>query len=360
MNSQPEGFKNASMKNESAFTEHVNAVCIEKPDEICCKQVPYPSKKPHEVLIEMASAGICGSDVGAFRGTNPLVTYPRVIGHEVAGTIIAEGDTMPAGIKKGDRVIIDPYIYCNNCYPCSIGRTNCCEHLQVIGVHVDGAIQQVFSHPAALVHKLPDNLSFAHAPLAEPLTIALHALHRTRLRQDEHVVIIGAGAIGLLAALAAIYYQAIPILIDMVQPRLDYAQQLGVEHVINPMQQNSRQAVWHITGGQMAQVVVEASGANSAIRETLDLASFAGRIALTGWPKQETSLPTNLITFKELDICGSRTSAGEFAEALTLLSQRKIIPEQIITRIVAMEEIPDAVRELAQNPGGQLKINALF
>lgn len=360
MNSQAECFKTESIKNESVVTEYVKAVCIEKPNEIYCKQVPYPQKKPHEVLIKMASAGICGSDVGAFRGTNPLVTYPRVIGHEVAGTIIAEGDTMAAGIKKGDRVIIDPYIYCGNCYPCSIGRTNCCEQLQVIGVHTDGAIQQVFSHPAWLVHKLPDNLSFAHAPLAEPLTIALHALHRTRLQQDEYVAIIGAGAIGLLAALTAIHYQAIPILIDMVQPRLDYAQQLGIKHVINPTQQDSKQAIRHITNGHMAQVVVEASGANSAIRETLDLASFAGRIALTGWPKQETPLPTNLITFKELDICGSRTSAGEFAEALTLLSERKIIPEQIITKIISVDEVAAAIRALSDNPGCQLKINILF
>lgn len=347
-------------KPESGKTEYIKAVCIEKPDEICCKQVIYPQKKSHEVLIKMAAAGICGSDVGAFRGTNPLVSYPRVIGHEVAGTIIAEGDNMPAGLKKGDRVIIDPYIYCGNCYPCSIGRTNCCEHLQVIGVHINGAIQQVFSHPAWLVHKLPDNLSFAHAPLAEPLTIALHALHRTRLRQGEYVAIIGAGAIGLLSALAAIHYQATPILIDTVQPRLDYAEQLGITHLINPTQQDTRQVISQITSGHMAQVVVEASGANSAIRETLDLASFAGRIALTGWPRQETPLPTNLITFKELDICGSRTSAGEFAEALTLLSERKIIPEKIITEIISMDEVPDAIRALSDNPGCQLKINILF
>lgn len=339
----------------------VKAVCIEKPNEITCKWVNYPQKKTDEVLIKMEAAGICGSDVGAFRGTNPLVTYPRIIGHEIAGTIIEEGEGMPASIKKGDRVIINPYIYCNKCYPCSIGRTNCCEHLQVIGVHVDGGIQQVFNHPARLVHKLPDSLPFAHAPLGEPLTIALHALHRTRLQQGEYIAIIGAGAIGLLSALAALQYQATPILIDMVQARLDYARSLGVKHVINPAEQSSKQQLAQITGGQMAQVVVEASGANSAIRESLDLASFAGRIALTGWPKQETSLPTNLITFKELDICGSRTSnAKEFAEALALLSQMKIVPEQIITQIVTLEDIPEAVRNLSANPGDQLKINALF
>ncbi|WP_255432900.1 zinc-binding dehydrogenase, partial [Citrobacter sp. TBCS-14] len=113
--------------------------------------------------------------------------------------------------------------------------------------------------------------------------------------------IIGAGAIGLMAALSALRYGATPILIDIVDERLQYAKSLGVPYVINPSNTQVVEAIKDITQGTMAQVVVEASGANSAIRETLDLASFAGRIAFTGWPKQETSLPTNLITFKELD-----------------------------------------------------------
>ncbi|MEG0101074.1 MAG: zinc-binding dehydrogenase, partial [Citrobacter sp.] len=115
-----------------------------------------------------------------------------------------------------------------------------------------------------------------------------------------------------------------------------------------------------ITQGTMAQVVVEASGANSAIRETLDLASFAGRIAFTGWPKQETSLPTNLITFKELDLRGSRTSAGEFEEALQMLATLNINPSDVVSKVVSIDEVPAAVKELDQYPERYLKINATF
>lgn len=160
----------------------VKAVFINKPGEVETRWVDYPHKKENEVLIKVDAAGICGSDIGAFRGTNPLVTYPRIIGHEVTGIVLQEGAGMPDNIKEGDRVIVDPYIYCGHCYPCSVGRTNCCENLNVIGVHVDGAMQEVVTHPAHLIHKIPDNVPSEMAPLAEPLTIALHALHRANVK----------------------------------------------------------------------------------------------------------------------------------------------------------------------------------
>jgi len=338
----------------------IKAVYINKPGEIETCLVDYPTKKDNEVLIKVDAAGICGSDIGAFRGTNPLVTYPRVIGHEVIGRVIKAGQGMPANVKEGDRVIVDPYIYCGTCYPCSIGRTNCCESLKVIGVHVDGAMQEVVAHPAHLIHRLPDNLPSEMAPLAEPLTIALHALHRAKVAAGEHVVIIGAGAIGLMTALSAIRYNAIPILVDIVDARLDYAKTLGVAHVINAASGKTIEAVREITQGVMAQVVIEASGSNSAIRETLSLASFAGRIILTGWPKEETPLPTNIITFKELDVRGSRTSAGEFEEALELLSTLNLNPADIVSKVVNIDEVPDAVKELDSFPDRYLKINAVF
>ncbi|HBZ9867429.1 TPA: alcohol dehydrogenase catalytic domain-containing protein [Salmonella enterica subsp. houtenae] len=338
----------------------VKAVYINKPNEIETRWVEYPVKKENEVLLKVVSVGICGSDIGAFRGTNPLVTYPRVIGHEVVGVVIEEGVGMPRNTQKGDRVIVDPYIYCGHCYPCSVGRTNCCENLKVIGVHIDGAMQEVVAHPAHLIHKIPDNVSSDMAPLAEPLTIALHALHRAHLKNGEYVAIIGAGAIGLMAALTALHYGATPILIDIVEERLQYAKTLGIPHVLNPMKTQVVDDIKEITQGTMAQVVVEASGANSAIRQTLDLASFAGRISFTGWPKQETSLPTNLIIFKELDLCGSRTSAGEFGESLQMLATLDINPTDVVSKVVNIDEVPDAVRELDEYPERYLKINAIF
>lgn len=338
----------------------IKAICLTKPGEVEIQNLPYPEKKDTEVLIKIKSMGICGSDVGAYRGTNPLVTYPRILGHELVGTILEEGVGMPSNIKKGDRVIVDPYIYCGSCYPCSIGRTNCCENLNVLGVHINGGMQEVFAHPAKMLTKVPDNLSLEQLPLAEPLTIALHALHRTKLKQGEHVIIIGAGAIGLMAALVAKEYGATPILVDILDKRLEYAQSIGIDYVINPSKENDIDKIKSITNNRLCEVVVEASGANISIQNTLKYASFAGRIALTGWPKAETPLPTNLITFKELNIYGSRTSKGEFEEALHLLSQGKINPQHIISKIVRFEEIPEYLEKLSTTPEKFLKINAII
>ncbi|TDQ58083.1 hypothetical protein EDC45_1155 [Mesocricetibacter intestinalis] len=338
----------------------INSIYLSKPGEVSIKSVDYPLKKENEVLIKVESMGICGSDIGAYRGTNPLVTYPRILGHEIVGTILETGIGIPKNINIGDRVIVDPYIYCGSCYPCSIGKTNCCEKLQVIGVHTNGGMQQVITHPARLITKVPSNIPLNNLPLAEPLTIALHALHRTKVKEGEHVVIIGAGAIGLMAALSAYIYKAIPILIDVLDQRLDYAHSIGIKNIINPNNENAEEKIKQITKGRMAEVVIEASGANISIQNTLKYASFAGRIALTGWPKTETPLPTNLITFKELNIYGSRTSKGEFEEALNLISEGKINADNIISKTISFDEIPFYIKELSEHPEKHLKINAIF
>ena len=118
----------------------MKAVKLSNPWEIACVELPKPEPTPGEALIRIVAAGICGSDIGAFRGTNGLVTYPRVIGHEMAGIIESIPADNPRGLKPGDRVVVDPYLYCGHCYPCSIGRTNCCTDLKVLGVHIDGGM----------------------------------------------------------------------------------------------------------------------------------------------------------------------------------------------------------------------------
>lgn len=337
----------------------MRAVCLDAPGDIRIKEAALPNAKQGEALIRVRAAGICGSDIGAFKGVNPLVSYPRIIGHEIAGEIV-EISGSGNNLKIGDRVILDPYQYCGKCYPCSLGRTNCCENLKVIGVHIDGGMQEYISYPVNMLVPVPDSIAWEHIPLAEPLTIALHATHRTRLKHGEHVAISGAGAIGILIAMCALSYGAIPVMIDVVEERLEFAKKQGVPHIINAREVNPNEMVREITNGRMAEVVIEASGANAAIRNALDLVSFAGRIALTGWPKKETSLPTDLITKKELDILGSRTSAGEFKEALTLISNGKVDAKVILSKIVSLDDIPGMVAEQSAHPERYLKINALL
>lgn len=333
---------------------------MEKPWNIEISDVQMPKPKEGEALLRVKSAGICGSDIGAFRGTNGLVSYPRIIGHEIAGEVISIPENNKNGIKPGDRVIVDPYLYCGHCYPCSIGRTNCCVDLKVLGVHVDGGMAEYFCHPADMLLKVPDDMPWDIIPLAEPLTIALHGIHRLNLKAGEHIAINGAGPIGLLAAMVALHYGAEPIMIDLVKERLDFAKSLGVRYTINLREEDLVEKVNEYTNGRMAECVMEASGANSAIRATLDIVSHAGRIALTGWPKQGTPIPTDMITRKEVDVRGARTSAGEFPEAIDLIYHQKVDARRILTKVISIDEAPETIRDIEKNPGNYMKVNILF
>jgi 2-desacetyl-2-hydroxyethyl bacteriochlorophyllide A dehydrogenase len=337
----------------------MKALFLEGPGEINIKEIPYPEQREGYAIVKMTAASICGSDISAYRGHGQAIPYPLILGHEAVG-IVEQIDNNEYGIQKGDFVILDPYLYCNTCYPCSLGRTNCCEHLKVLGVQTDGAMREYISHPNHLLRKIPDNIPPELAPLAEPLTIALHGLHRAKLKKNEHVAIIGAGPIGLLAGMAALQYDAIPVLIDMVEERLELGKSLGIKHTINVKTQDAVERLKEITNGRMAEVVLEMSGSHVGIQTSLLYASYCGRISFTGWPTGETSLNTPLITRKELDIRGARTSVNEFEEALNMISTGQINARAILRETVSFDELPTAFKNQSDYPGKYLKITALF
>ena len=338
----------------------MKAVMIEKPWDIKVVEREVPQLKDGEALIKVKAAGICGSDIGAFRGTNNLVSYPRVIGHEIAGEIVALKGDNPKGFSVGDRVVVDPYLYCGHCYACSIGRTNCCEDLHVLGVHVDGGMAEYYAHPSSMLVKMPEGMSWEMAAMAEPLTISLHGVHRGKIAKDEYALFYGAGPIGMLAALVAKLYGATPIVVDLVEERLEFVKSLGIEYTINSGKENVVERVREITKGKMVQCVMEATGANACIRQALDVVCNAGRIVYTGWPKKTTDFPTDIITKKELDIRGGRTSAGEFEEALEIINENKIPVKALLTKCISVSEAPETVTDIEKNPGNYMKVVATF
>ncbi|MDF2522420.1 MAG: theronine dehydrogenase-like Zn-dependent dehydrogenase [Clostridiales bacterium] len=337
----------------------MKTINLQAPNDIKISEKEKTIRKTNEVLIKVKSAGICGSDIGAFKGTNPLVSYPRIIGHEIGGEVL-EVDENSKGIKVGDRVVIEPFIPCGNCYPCSLGRTNCCESLKVLGVQTDGGISEYFSHPVNLVSKVPDDMEWKDIAMIEPLTIALHSNHMPGVKKGEHVVITGSGTIGLLAAQVAMVLGAFPIVIDLVDERLELAKNLGIKTVINPMKDNAIEKIKEFTNGRMGEVVIEASGAKAAIQSAFDYVSYAGRICLVGWPNADIPIPTAMITKKELTVVGSRTSVREFKEAIDLIYHKTVSIDPIITKVVTFEEIPQVVEDISKNPDKFLKVLAVF
>lgn len=334
---------------------------IEKPGEIHMTEIPDAEWKEGYALIEVKALGVCGSDVHAYAGKSPNVSYPLVIGHETAGIVVEVEEGNTYGIRKGNRVVLDPYLYCGSCYPCSQGRTNCCGELKVLGVQTQGSMSRYFAHPLNHLVKAPDSMTWEQLAVTEPLVIALHALHSLKLKQGEHIVIIGAGAIGMLVGMAALAYGGIPIMADIVDQRLELAKSFGIEYTVNPQTDDAPAYIKQVTGGRMAECVSEVSGSAAAVKNALDYAASTGRIALTGWPNRPVELPTAVITRKELQIVGSRTgTTAEFVEAAELISSGRVPAEKIISKTVSFEELPGAIAHLDACPGDWLKLIALL
>lgn len=339
----------------------MRAIQIDNPNQIDIADVEKPLLTPGNAIIEVKAMGICGSDVHAYAGKSPNVTYPIIIGHETAGIVVEIDENNEYGIKVGDKVVLNPYMYCGKCYPCLQGRTNCCESLKCLGVQTTGSMSEFFSHPIKQLVKVPQDMEWESLAIAEPLVIALHAIHRCELKTGEHIAIIGSGAIGMLIGMAAKAYGGIPIMVDIVDERLQMAKDFGIELTVNPMKSDSVEEIKKMTNGRMAECVVEASGSTIAIRNTLDYAASTGRIALTGWPNKEVELPTSIITRRELQIRGSRTGVGsEFKESIELIYSGKIDATKVISKVTTFEKLPESIRHLDKFPGDWLKVVALM
>lgn len=331
---------------------------LNKPGEFEKVNLPMPDLKEGYCVIKVKSIGICGSEMSAYKGIFPMGAYPRRLGHEISGEIISIAENNKKNLKVGDKVVLEPYRYCGECYPCRQGKTNCCENLKVISVHNNGAHTEYFAHEIDLVHKVPDYVSFEYAALAEPLTISIHGVHRARVKKGEHVVVTGAGPIGLLAAIYVKFLGAIPIMVDPLNKRLNIANEMGVEHVINPISNDAVKEIEKITHGRMAEAVIEASGASVAIEDAINYVAYTGRISLVGYPNKPVPIPTFTVTKKEIDILGSRNSVEEFPLAIEIIANEKVDLKPLITNIIDFDDLPDYFAHIEENPNNYLKVIA--
>lgn len=325
-------------------------------EQLNIEEAPKPTLEPGQAVIKIEWCGICGSDVTAFRGTNPTMKYPvEGIGHEGVGIIeeIGENDK---GLKVGDRVALEPYVPCNECHMCKAGRFNNCKDLRVCGVHKNGMMAEYFLHPVQLLYKLPDSLDFRRATLVEPLTIGLHGVSRARVSKGEHCVVFGAGTIGLLAAFACLHYGATPILVDVLQSRLDQAKALGIPHVFNSKEGGVEEFLREATNGKLPEAMVDCTGAPVILQEMHNYVCHGGRIALVGWPHAPVAINTVRCMQKELDICPSRNSNAKFPEAIDMVAGGEIPTDAIITKDITLEQVEETIKDMAANPAEYLKV----
>lgn len=334
----------------------MKTLSIFEPGKLVFEDLPRPVLTDGNAIIKIEMCGICGSDVTAFSGKNPTMKYPvHGLGHEGVGTIVEIGAN-DRGLKVGDRVALEPYVPDFTCPMCQVGRFNNCADLHVCGVHKDGMMTEYFSHPIPLLYKLPDDLDFTRAALTEPLTIGLHGITRARVTKGEYVVITGAGTIGLMAAFGCLSYGATPILVDVVQQRLDFAKnELNMPYVFNSREGDVVEYLRQVTGGAMCQALIECTGAAPIHAAMHEYVCHGGRIALVGWPHGLTTLNQTRLQQKEVDILTCRNSCAKFPEAIRLIEEDVLPIKKMITKIVSLDETADTIRDMMEHPGDYLK-----
>lgn len=335
----------------------MKVLCLDKPGSLALREMPVPVLQPGQAVIKMEMCGICGSDVTAYRGVNPTMRYPiNGLGHEGVGTIQEIGAN-DKGLKPGDRVALEPYVPCNKCHMCAVGRFNNCVDLHVCGVHKDGMMAEYFLHPVQLLYRLPDELSFTHAALVEPLTIGLHGASRARVGNGEHCVVFGAGIIGLMAAFACINYGAKPILIDVLEARLDYAKKLGVPHVFNSSGGGVEEYLKSVSGtGELPEAMIDCTGAEAILKNIHNYVRNGGRVATVGWSHGPVPLNTVRLMQKEIDVCPSRNSNGKFPEAIELVNKKLVPTDEIITKMIGLGDVEAVIKDMIESPSGYMKV----
>ena len=294
------------------------------------REAPKPSK--HHAIIRVTRIGICGTDLHAYEGTQPYFDYPRVLGHELAGEIVDIDDS--TDFKKGDIVTIMPYFYCGKCIACRNGKTNCCTHLKVAGVHIDGGFCEYYSVP---VYSLVQGrgLSTEELALTEPLAVGAHGIARADIKPGENVLIVGAGPIGLGLMEFAKLDGATVIAMDTNETRLSICREhLGVSNI------SSEEELKELTNGEMAHVVIDATGNLKAINNGFRYMSHGGKYILVGLQKENIQFSHPEFHKREGSLMSSRNATKkDFEHVLDAISAKKINPLKYITHRVHFSEV---------------------
>jgi 2-desacetyl-2-hydroxyethyl bacteriochlorophyllide A dehydrogenase len=338
----------------------MKAIRITAPGKVELTDLPRPQPGRGEVLLKIIYVGFCGAELSTFLGKNPMVSYPRIPGHEIGAVVAETGDDVPDHIRVGDRVTVVPYTSCGKCASCRKGRFNACQYNQTLGVQRDGAMSEYFAVPFGKLLKVP-SLSGKEAALVEPLTVGFHAVDRASVSEEDVVMVMGSGMIGAGAVSGASARGAQVIAVDIDDDKLETARKIGADFVINSRKKELAAALNEILDGEAPDVVVEAAGNRVTYRAGIEQVAFSGRMVCIGYAKEDISFPTKLWVQKELDILGSRNATpGDFEQVINMLEKGGFPVDEVITKVVDPEDAPAAFSTWAENPGKVFKIMVRF
>lgn len=333
---------------------------VTTPGSLVIAEDPIPViEAADEILIQVQAAGICGSDVSIYRGTSPVATYPRVIGHEFAG-IVTEIGSGVTDIQPGDHVAVNPVCNCGICRVCQKGRGNVCANLEVIGVHRDGGYREYVKVPAKNVYKVNKEMPWAKAAVIEPYTVAAQVTSRGEVSEGDIVLVCGSGQIALTILQVCNILGAKCIMTDLVPNRLERAKEFGAWETINSGEEDVVARVKELTDGIGADVAIDAACVGKTLEQAA-LAVRAGGIVVTmGFHDSIAQITEFNITSRELDIRGSRLNNNKFPQVIEWVEKGLIDPTKIITDSFPFTEIETAFQKLKDDPENTMKIVLTF
>jgi threonine dehydrogenase-like Zn-dependent dehydrogenase len=315
---------------------------------------PEPPLGAGEALVRVAYVGLCGTDLGTFTGKNPLVTYPRVIGHEIAGTVVEVAPGVaPSWVDR--RVSINPYKNCGTCAACRIARPNACRRNETLGVQRDGALADLVAVPVERL--VPSSrLPLDVLALVEPFSIGMHVVVRTEVTARDTVLVIGCGGVGTGAVAAAAARGARVIGLDVDAGKRALASQFGAWETVDATAADAADHIRALTDGEGPSVAIEAAGSPATYRFALEIVASGGRIGCLGWLKGDVPLDARLIVFKEVTILGSRNATDELAAVVGMFESGGVDPLRVVTDRVSLDDAPPAMARWASAPAGIGKI----
>jgi 2-desacetyl-2-hydroxyethyl bacteriochlorophyllide A dehydrogenase len=333
----------------------MKAVVLEKPGKAEIRNVAEPhALNKDEVLLRVRRVGLCGSDLNSYRGRNPLVGYPRILGHEIAATVAALGSDVQNWPAE-TAVTLYPGSNCGKCAACLRGRSNACQFNETMGVQRDGALTELIVAQASRLFRA--ELGLKELCLVEPLTIGFHAVARGRVDAGDTVAVIGCGGVGLGAVAGAAFRGATVIGVDLDEGKLAIARKTGASHVVNTSTARLHESLAELTNGHGPDVIIEAIGLPETYRAAVEEVAYTGRVVYIGWAKEHVTYETRPFVHKELDILGARNAQPEnFREVIRMLEAKRFPVEDAVTHMVPMDETPGVLEAWSKEPARFSKI----
>ena len=333
----------------------MKAMVLRAPRELISDDVAQPRLGAGDVLVRVTHSGVCGTDLKIYNGSIP-VSCPRIMGHEMIGEVVEGGDS--GAFRPGDRVIIDPELYCGACFHCRIGQTNLCENGKLVGRDVNGGFAEYLTAPASHVFRLPDSISSRTAPMIQVLTTCLHAQRQINIFPGESVAVLGLGVTGQLHVQLARARGAGPVIgITRSAEKRALAQQLGADLTI-PGGPGATERVRDATEGRGADVIIETTGVMQSLADAVTMARFGGRLLLFGIiTAKEGALPFYDLYFKELLLINSRVAKSEdYPASIALVERGMVRLEPLVSDVMPLAKLNEAIGMLGSDNGRRMKI----